>query len=235
MNQLVHLPGFKEGFSPNEIWEKIRNASERQNQKFSRVILPWDPLYNWLETFSLASSKAMFLERFLDIREETSISVYSLSSWPAIQALQEALQSNSELADLIRSVIFLNPAKDPLHAVRVMDWIMRLWKWEISSEEYFLEWDYEEVFKTLIDWWKWNWLQFQTDLGLKRNEVHFNKIVGDLRKDFGLKILELANPDDTVTNWKLPNWIWPRNTLKIMQQHRIKESGSDIMKLLIKR
>lgn len=236
MSSHLHFPGFKE---QEGIWENLRQAyleahSKKKKKKwtFSQIILPWDPKYSGDEIFSMADSQKIFIESLQEIRDKTTISVYSLSAWPALQAILESLRVNPELAKLIKSIIFLNPAKDPLHAVRIMDWILRNGSWEVFPEEHFLEWDPQEVYKTLIEWWQWNGTQFQIDLNLKRDAQQFNKLVKDIQDEFKIKILELSNPQDIVTNGKLPTRKWKIWAWSAMIGHSIKQSGEKVFELL---
>jgi hypothetical protein len=123
----LYLPGHKEGGTKKDPGEKIKLASENTGIAFRRLISPGDPLYPHpkLATFSLSSSQEMFEEEIIKIIEYTSIYVYSLSVWPALLALENMLEANPDLEALIKKVVFLNPAKDPLHAVKIMDWILR--------------------------------------------------------------------------------------------------------------
>jgi len=181
--------------------------------------------------FSLTESRILFSEKLSEIQTVTRLFVYSLSAWPVIQALTEELGTNPELAELIQSVVLLHPAKDPLHAVRIMDWIMRWWESEVQSREYFLHWPYEEVYNTLIDWWNWNWLQFQTDLQHEHTADVFDLCLQDLREQYAIQITQLLHPKDFVTNWEIPSENSRMNAAKAMAAHRPKLAWKDLFKL----
>ncbi len=227
---ILYWEWFKEKNSKGP-WTKLELACRETWRNFSRLLLPGSPKYDWTEKYSMTSSKDMFFDAFQDIRNETSIAVYSLSCWPAIIALAEALKENLELSELIKSVLLIHPAKDPLHAVRIMDWIMRLWKWNINSRDYFLVNDPELSCRTLIDWWEWNWLQFQMDLNIGRNGEQFDWLVQKLETNFNTKITQLISPDDYVTNWKIPEVSWWKWALQTMSLHIPKQSWNELLKL----
>lgn len=230
MIDLLYWEWFKEKWA-KEPWGKIESACNETWRKFSKLILPGSPDYNWAESYSMTASKNMFFEAFQDIRNETSIAVYSLSCWPALLALIEVLKEYPDLSELIKSVLFIHPAKDPLHAVRIMDWILRLWEWNIKSWEYFLNHTPEVAYKTVIDGWRWHWKQFQMDLNLWRKQEQFDLLVDKLEKSNKIWVSQLINPKDFVTNWKMPELLWWKWALHAMSLHRPKQSWEKLLQL----
>lgn len=240
MNPIIYLDGFQEDKTSNRSpWKQL--VEHFWEDAVESVDIPWD--INNPESkesgFSMDAVKNAVQKKVIQILDsqqgELKVIAYSLSAQPTLDAI-------TELSEKYKSrikVFLIHPAYNPLHAVKVMDWIRSEQFPQLQDDEYYLHGDVTKVFNTLIADWKWNGIQFQEDLS-KYHDISFKdleafqiycktlwfpvEIIWDkIWKD---KVINDKDWDENKINYS------SSNRLKIQISHWVKLSQNDLLQIV---
>lgn len=195
MNEpVLYIPWFKEPLNGNQPWVVIWKLAYEFKRDFSRMILPWDTRYDSHGKFSLSAVRKQVGELIEEINKPTVLVTYSLSSLPVLWAVCDYWEW---IKSKVSKIVFLHPSTNPVDSVAEMDRCLKRGKWEDHNISPYLEWDPNVEFKTLINWWKGNWEQFQRDLiELNKNQIDITASVTNLSLDFSI----ISSSDDAIVN-----------------------------------
>lgn len=199
----LYIPWFQEKHWKRYPGTRLEEHCKTVQCSFQRLILPGDTESWDVGLFSMSDAEERIYETISKVWERIKVITYSLMAFPTLSAIWNLRE---EIKSWIESVTFLHPAKDPLYAVRVMDYLRREWKGGIYQWEHYINGDTNTVFHDLIEKWNGNAEVFQGDLKyynecLSRNRNWFEMLKEEIWDRDRIPFRVVDSLDDKVTSF----------------------------------